>query len=341
MNDKIKISSGAGIIAMVLHTLGYMPAESLVILGMAGNRMRATLRIDLPRPGVGNETIATVATTHMLNDVEADGSLFIVFTAETGTGAQPREALVEALMRELDKGGVPARDGWLVGPEGWMSYLDLDAQMRPLAEVTDSVANAELTFRGSSYAPTATATIPEFTGDAPAAAARIAALVPEEMTDAFDTEAGPMATARATWQTAINTCGRGTDNTALIAAFQDVMIRDRLMADILDASTSAEDYANALMGDLTEAPNWRRVDAAEATLSQLLTETPEAYRAPLLAVTGWIHWLKGRGTIASQYYTAALQEDRGYRLAELLDRLAAAGYVAPVAKGEATSYKPE
>jgi len=341
MNKKIRISSGAGIIAMVLHTLGYIPTESLVVLGMAGKRMRATLRIDLPRGGAGNETIATVATTHMLNDVEADGSLFIVFTAETGIDGQPCEALVEALMRELDKGGIPARDGWLVGPEGWMSYLDLDAQMHPLAEVTDSIANAEMVFHGSSYAPTAAATIPEFTGDAPATAARIAALAPTGDTDAFDTEAEPMATARAAWHTAIDTRGRGTDNTGLIAAFQDVMIRDRLMADIVAAPASVEDFAHALMGELTEAPDWRRVDAAEATLAQLLTETPGSHRAPLLTVTGWIHWLKGRGTRAAQYFAAALEADGSYRLARLLDQLASAGYIAPVAKDEATSYKPE
>lgn len=341
MNDKIKISSGADIIALVLHTLGYMPTESLVLLGMAGNRMRATLRIDLPRNGAGNETIATVVTSHMLSDVEADGSLFIVFTAEPDIDGQPREALVEALMRELDKGGIPARDGWLVSPKGWMSYLDLGAQMNPLTEVTDGVMNAELTYRGSSYEATDAASIPEFTGDAPATAARIDALVTEDETDPFDTESEPMVTARATWQDALDNRGTGEDNTALIAAFQDVMIRDRLMADIVATATSAEDYAKALMGELTEAPNWRRVDDAEATLAQLLTETPGAHRAPLLAVIGWLEWLKGRGTRAGQYFTAVLAVDGSYRLARLLDQLVAAGYIAPVAKGKATGYQPE
>ena len=339
MNDKIKISSGAGIIALVLHTLGFMPAESLVIIGMAGKRMRATLRIDLPLSEAGNETAAVVATSHMLHDVEANGSLFILFTEEAVTDGQPREALVEALMRELDKGGLPARDGWIVSPEGWMNYLDLDAQMHPLTDVTDGITNAELTFRGSSYQATDAASIPKFTGDAATTAARIAAQVTGDETDPFDTEAEPMATARASWQNAIDSRGTAQDNTALIAAFQDIMIRDRLMGDTLDTSASIEDFNNALLGNLTEAPNWSRVDGAEATLAQLLTETPGAYRAPLLTVTGWIQWLKGKGTHAAHYYASALQEDGSYRLAELLDRLTVVGYVAPVAKNQATAYK--
>lgn len=341
MNDKIKISSGADIIALVLHTLGYMPTESLVILGMAGKSMRATLRIDLPRTGAGNETIAPVVTSHMLSDVEADGSLFIVFTAEPGIDGQPREALVEALMRELDKGGIPARDGWLVSPAGWMSYLDLGAQMQRLTEVTDGVINAEMTYRGSSYEATNAARIPEFTGDAPAAAARITAMVTDDETDPFDTEAEPMANARATWQDALDTRGTGEDNTALIAAFQDTMIRDRLMADIVATSTRDEDYSKALIGELTEAPDWRRVEDAEATLAQLLTGAPGAHRAPLLTVIGWLEWLKGKGTRAGQYFTAALEVDGSYRLAGLLDQLVAAGYIAPVAKAKATGYRPE
>lgn len=339
MNDKIKISSGAGIIALVLHTLGYKPSESLVILGMAGNRMRATLRIDLPRNAAGIETLATVATSHLLNDVEADGSLFIIFTGETPADGQPCEALVEALMRELDKGGIPAREGWIVSSEGWMSYLDLDTHMHPLTEITDGVVNAELTFRGSSYATTDAATIPAFVGDATVTAARIAALVTEDEIDPFDTKTEPMAAARATWQNTIDTRDQGGDNTALIAAFQDPMIRDRLMADIIATSGDVEHFYNALLGNLTEAPDWSRVDDAEAILLQLLTETPGAYRAPLLTVTGWIQWLKGKGTQASHYYTAALKEVNGYRLADLLERVTAAGHLAPVAKNQTTAYK--
>ncbi|MCZ2403565.1 DUF4192 domain-containing protein [Paenarthrobacter sp. Z7-10] len=341
MNEKMKVSTGAGIIAFALHTLGFVPTESLVIMGVAGNRMRATLRMDLPRSEAANETISTVATSAILSDVEATASLFIVFTGDTGTDGQPREALVEALMRELVKGGIPARNGWLVGPEGWMSYLDLDAQMHPMSEVTDGITNAELTFRGSSYAATNEATIPDFAGDAIATATRIAAQVTSTETDTFDTAAEPMVTARATWQNTIDSRATAEDNTALIAFLQDAMIRDRLMADIVATSTSVEDFNNAMMGNLTDAPNWRRVDDAEATLLQLLTETPGKYRAPLLTVTGWIQWLKGKGTHASQYFLAALETDGSYQLAQLFDRLTDAGHVAPVAKNQATGYKPE
>ena len=341
MNEKIKISSGADLIALVMHTVGFKPAESLVLIAMAGKRIRATLRIDLPANEAGNETLATVATTAMLNDVEADGSLFFVFTEELGIDSQPREALVETLMRELDKGGIPARDGWLINPEGWGSYLELDATMRPMTEVNDSVISAEMTFRGSSYTPTSAVTIPAFVADATATTARIAALVTEDEIDPFDTEAEPMATARATWQTALDDRGQGADNTALIAAVQNVMVRDRLMVDVVSAATSVEEFSNALMGRFTQAPNWRRVDTAESTLARLLTETPGMYRAPLLTIIGWLEWLKGRGTSAGQYLTAAMQADSGYRLAQLLDQLVTGGYIAEVARNKGLAYKPE
>lgn len=341
MNEKIKISSGADLIALVMHSVGFKPTESLVLIAMAGKRIRATLRIDLPPNEAGNETLAVLATSTMLGDVEADGSLFFIFTEETGIDGQPSEALVETLIRELDKGGIPARDGWLINPEGWGSYLELDVTMHPMTEVTDSVLSAELTFRGSSYAATNAAAIPEFVGDATAPAARIAALVTMDEVDPFDTEAEPMATARNAWQSALDSQGGGGDNTALIAFLQNVMVRDRLMVDVVSVATSVEDFSNALMGQFTSVPNWRRVDAAEATLARLLTETPGTYRAPLLTITGWLEWLKGRGTNAGHYFAAALQADRGYRLAQLLDQLVGAGYIAAVAQNKATAYTPE
>ncbi|MHA7276182.1 DUF4192 family protein [Arthrobacter sp. Hz1] len=43
-----QVTSAADILSYVLHTLGFQPAESLVLLTMCGKRVGATLRVDLP-----------------------------------------------------------------------------------------------------------------------------------------------------------------------------------------------------------------------------------------------------------------------------------------------------
>lgn len=48
MNEHIRFTAPADILAYIPHSLGHHPSESFVLLTMNGKRLGATLRIDAP-----------------------------------------------------------------------------------------------------------------------------------------------------------------------------------------------------------------------------------------------------------------------------------------------------
>ncbi len=154
-----KVTSAADILSYILHTLGFQPEESLVLLTMCGKRVGATLRVDLPANNLDPDGYAAGVCSILASDTTADGSLLAVYTREplTRTGAPPRRDLVRSLTRCLDGVGLQLRDGWLVTDTMWRDYFCADPSCCPpsghsIESVLTSPLNAELTFRGSSFA---------------------------------------------------------------------------------------------------------------------------------------------------------------------------------------------
>lgn len=167
---RLSISAGQDVIALIAHQLGYMPEESIVLLTMHGATFGATLRVDVPGTGHDAKDYAVRLCTYLLTDQDADGSLFAVFTGKEGTdGTHPYAEHVEVLMQEMNTAGLPVKSGWLITPAGWTDcrcVQDCCAALKPLGQVTDSLINAELIFRGSSYAQDAEPVFPACTGTA-------------------------------------------------------------------------------------------------------------------------------------------------------------------------------
>lgn len=332
MKDKIKVSTRAGLLAAMAHNLGMNPVESFVLVSMQGNRLGATLRVDVPFGHPVGE-FASMIVGYMLSDKEADGAIFALYT--DAEGEQPHRAYVEAIELELMAAGMPLRDILLVTGAGWRSYSDTTDAVTPLDSITDSAANAAMIFAGSNL-EAGKAHDRGFTG-APGNAAAIAVLASGFTdVDALDISAPVMREARGAWSKALGTTPDTARACLLVAYIQNRNLRDRLMADLFN--TDEREFENVLIGNTTTRPTWDRVEQGEALTLELLSQTPQEFRAPLYAMLGFISWYMGRSSRAMEYMEKALDAEPGYRLADLFKQLLEYGHLPAVVTNSETAY---
>ncbi|WP_104164315.1 DUF4192 domain-containing protein [Arthrobacter sp. SX1312] len=152
------VTSPADILSYIPHALGFMPDESLVVLTTSGRRLGATLRVDLPGAGTDPLGFADGVLSFLQGDVDADGTLIVVYTEEHWEryAPAPRSGLVLTMETVLGTAGLPVRGGWFVGRSGWRDIFCTDEECcpwpgQPLDTVAHSALNAELVFGGSAF----------------------------------------------------------------------------------------------------------------------------------------------------------------------------------------------
>ncbi|PPB50207.1 hypothetical protein C4K88_05990 [Arthrobacter pityocampae] len=157
-SPSLVVSSPADILSYIPHALGFLPSESLVVLTTAGRKLGATLRVDLPDAGADPLGFAHGVLSFLEGDLDADGTLVVVYTEEPwGLGAPaPRSGTVLTLEDVLDTAGLPVRGGWLVSRSAWRDFFCLEEECcpwpgHPLDTVAHSALNAELIFGGSAF----------------------------------------------------------------------------------------------------------------------------------------------------------------------------------------------
>jgi hypothetical protein len=91
-----------------------------------------------------------------------------------------------------------------------------------------------------------------------------------------------------------------------------------------DPAPAVPGYGDVLLGLEPAAPNWSRMNCLDCTLEQLSSYGGQAGAAAHTG-RGWIAWCRGRGSYAAAYLGRALDEEGGYRLAELLLELVQRG----------------
>jgi len=267
MNDFIKFTGPADVLAFIPHTLGQTPTESFVALTMQGNKIGATLRVDAP---FGQDPVGYAQTivSYLTADEAATGSLLVIYTDESTTdGSSPYAGHVEALRSELETAGMPLQDAWLVTSELWRNYLCTDTSCCPdesLDTVTTSNGNAALIYRGS--AVTGFIEPAPFTGDKKAREA-ITAHKPDGWPE--DLEAS-----RAAWAKVLDDPKSLTTQTAhqLAGALQHPTIRDYMMGDIVPHAP--EQFTSVMLGVFLTRPDWARVDTAQEVAFELMKATP-------------------------------------------------------------------
>lgn len=165
----LRVGSPQDILAFVPHCLGFQPRESLVLLGLRGSRLGATLRLDLPGPSCSGwipgpadhkflASYTSRITSLLAGDDAADGVLAVVYTDLPWQEGEPPpySALMELLGNDLEDSGLRLRDGWLAGNGIWRDYYCADGACcpwpgNPLDEIAGSRLNAELVYRGSAF----------------------------------------------------------------------------------------------------------------------------------------------------------------------------------------------
>jgi hypothetical protein len=322
MNEKLTITGSADLLAAVPHLLGNQPKESIVVLTSRFGTLGATLRMDAPAEAAPLD-YAQMMATYAANDDKATGSFVIVYTDEKPSYGFPYAAHVLALSTELAIARMPVRKVLLVTGTYWATYGT--PEKNSLDEIRDSNANVTLTYFGS--APDIDVYNPELLG-----AWALPVQAPEGTDEDLETACGK-------WAAVLD--GEGTPDTdtarQLAAAFQHRHIRDYLFRDTI--TTHNGNFGDTLTGKFTARPDWTRVDRAEAIAFDLMKAVPPGQRAPMLALMGWLEWLKGHGTQADRYLKLATEDVSDFRLAVLLRELINRGAIADVARDEGTSYK--
>lgn len=83
-------------------------------------------------------------------------------------------------------------------------------------------------------------------------------------------------------------------------------------------------YGEVLLGLEPPVPDWSSMNNLDRVLEQLAAGGGQAGAAALTG-RGWISWCRGRGSYAAAHLGLALEEEPGYRLAELLLELVRRG----------------
>ena len=94
MNDFIKFTGPADVLAFIPHTLGQNPTESFVALTLQGNKIGATLRVDAP---FGQDPVGYAQTivSYLTADEAATGSLLVIYTDESTIDGSARWLMAE------------------------------------------------------------------------------------------------------------------------------------------------------------------------------------------------------------------------------------------------------
>lgn len=321
MNEKLNITGPADLLAAVPHLLGTTPAESFVVITAQGGTLGVTLRVDAPEhaePGGYAQTL----TSYAARDEDATASYVVVYTDEHPDG-YPYAAHVAALVNELATARMPVRNVWLVTSTHW-SEFGTD-ENHPRAEITDSQANAALTYFGSAT---------DVDVYNPALLGTWAQRVEAPESTAAETDAACEA-----WAALLDGEGTPAQQSAryLAAALQNTFIRDFMFRETITAHNGS--FGDVMLGKFTDRPDWDRIDRAEAMAFELMKAVPAGQRAPMMALMGWLQWLKGNGTQADRYFKHALNDVSDFRLAVLLRELIGRGYVADVAMDAEKSYR--
>lgn len=151
------VRCAADLLAVVPHTLGYWPADSLVLLAAGGGTAGACVRVDLPAaaaPGAATEHFVRELAELVGHDTLSDRVFVVVYTsAGAGTaGPAERAAAVLTLAEEAAaRAGREVAARWVVAGERWWPAED-PGDVQAVAGILDSAVNAALVASGSSWA---------------------------------------------------------------------------------------------------------------------------------------------------------------------------------------------
>jgi hypothetical protein len=375
--EHLTVRGPEDILGFIPHSLGYWPADSLVAMTLQGNRLGATLRLDLPGPETlaDPRNYARTVLDYLQADQNADAALLACFTND-GWMEPPvtYRGLLDALQTVLGAAGMPVRNAWYVGDAYWRDAFCMDPSCCPtpgrsVQAIRDSMLNAEMVFRGSSVGPapedgahpgatlsgedSAAILASEATWAAQLDQRRgsrqqfgrllvqweaLLANVPDQALPVNDVAFLRACLRVPAWRDAVLVMAAAGQPAALagaekfgifdagcnLAAVGPLLLGPAQVGQEADAGPDVPGYGEVLLGLDPAVPAWRRLNSLDAVLEQLSACGGQAGAAALTG-RGWIAWCRGRGSYAAAYLGRALEEEPGYRLAELMLELVRRG----------------
>ncbi|MEP7026500.1 MAG: DUF4192 domain-containing protein [Actinomycetota bacterium] len=314
---KVRVDSPAGVLAVIPHLLGFHPASSIVVLGVAPPRDRISLgfRYDLPDPP--DASAAAGIAAHALG-VLARQQISTAIMAGYGPG-QLVTPVADAFRAAAAKAGVTLREVLRVEDTRYWSYLCRDPDCCPADGVPyDALSHpaaVALTRAGLPARPdreSLARTLAPVTGEA-------AESMRQATTRALDRFAGLIVAQRS--------AGRGGDLlrpvvTAGLSAVKDAIALYRGGGQF--ASDDEAAWLSLTIADLRVRDDaWARMDPAHRAAHQrlwtdLVRRACPQYRPAPAALLAFTAWQGGDGTLASMAVQRALDADPDYSMALLL-----------------------
>lgn len=334
MTDTLQTISGGApqdLVAFSWFVMGFRPRESLVVVGLGGDRLTTGVvaRLDLPGPFDGVR--AGVQLADLLERGGDEACLLMTVSDAPGTrplldedGVMAHDELSCDVAGALAGCGFPVVDALLVGPQSFRSYLCRDEACCPpdgvpLSAVMDSRVAAAMVLGGRCVADDESALVADVApvaGATPLAppAGRPGRARRRAVFDRWcaDLEAGAPEPARPA---------------ELLAALRSRDLRDAVLATLVPGGRAAAEGYAAGRG-LREPwpaddvpPDEDLLRRGERLLAAVARHAPAGDRAAPLAALGWLGWWSGHGARARLLVARALDDDPGHPLALLVGAL--------------------
>jgi Domain of unknown function (DUF4192) len=311
--DTLRLSSPAELLAAIPYLVGFHPVESLVLVGLAGNRVTVTARLDLADCGEGE-------LHHALTVVSRAGSdaiLGAIYGEEDGQTTSwshtfPLGQIVESLREaaawhQLRVGQVLVvrDDRFWIYSEAWDE--DAGTALRPKS----SHAAASATYAGLVARPDRAALMAILDQDDAVVRATLDPLLAEYESAAVKAIlSGSAQSNRRRVKRAVFAAARQADST--LPGTDPSADRSATLCRIAVGLTDTE----------TRDAVWLAVDQGRldgrSLWQELVRRLPSPYDAPALFLFGWASWREGNGVLAAEAAIRAMDSDPGYTAAELL-----------------------
>jgi hypothetical protein len=307
--EVVRLSGPGDLVATVPHLFGFVPTESVVLLGLHGPRKRInlTLRLDLCPPKHDRVVAADLARRVIAS--EPDAVQIVVLTgADDDDDGLPRRALVAELRTAL---GLGVMDALLVRDGRWWSYLCEDPDCCPPDGTPLDPQSGGATAMAAAHAMLGRSVLPDRdavvrTVAAPTGIAAVSARQAlQRMCDKVDALDGVGWTepAVALVRDLVEAYAdprftvRADDAALIILLCHDVPSRDEILGFELD--DDAEDQLLRLLRDCVR-------------------RALPPFDAPVCATYAWLAYASGEGVLSSAAVDRALATDAGLSLAQLV-----------------------
>jgi hypothetical protein len=307
--DVVRLSGPGDLVATVPHLFGFVPTESVVLLGLHGPRKRInlTLRLDLCPPE--HDHVVAEDLARRVRCSEPDAVQIVVLTEAGDDGGLPRRALVSELGAAVR---LPVMDALLVRGGRWWSYLCQDPGCCPEAGTPVDPESDGATAMAAAHAMLGRSVLPDREAVVRSVAAPrgfAAVSAKQALTRVCDRLAAAMGEA---WQAEAlwlvrdlveryadpRVTVRADDAALVVLACHDVATRDEILG--LQVDDEREDQLLRLIRDCVR-------------------RAVPPFDAPVCATFAWLAYAAGEGVLASAAVERAIATDPDLSLARLME----------------------